>query len=137
MSPTQHPIEDYLAVELTWMVELAQEHIGEPFEATLIRQETRWFDGDPTPDVVETTEARCQAEPHLTDALTAVDRWLLTDRHMRIIPQSWRSRPADGTTGLTVLLEGRAAAALPAAALRTADSTPQPRPPACHHPMAS
>ena len=124
--------EAYLVVELTWMVELSQELIGQPFEATLIRQETRQFDGDPMPDIVESTEARCQTEPDLTGALAAVDRWLLAEHHMRILPQSWRSRPAEGTTGLTVLLEGRATTAR-----RSTAQPPTPRKPACHHPMAS
>lgn len=124
--------EAYLVVELTWMVELAQELTGQPFEATLIRQETRQFDDDPLPDTVESTEGRCQTEPDLTGALVAVDRWLLTEHHMRILPQSWRSRPAEGTTGLTVLLEGRATTAR-----TTTAYPPHLRTPACHHPMAS
>lgn len=62
----------YHVVELTWMVELAQETVGRPFEATLILQETRQFDGDPTPDTVESTEARHQTEPNLTGALAVL-----------------------------------------------------------------
>jgi hypothetical protein len=136
-NPT-HGTEDYLVVELTWTVELSQERIGQPFEATLIRQETRWFDGDPTPDVVESTEASCQTASQLAAALTMVDHWLLTAHQMRILPQSWQSRPCGGTTGLTVLLEGRAATALPTAAIKACNNhTSDPNPPAYPHPLAS
>ncbi|TXI62918.1 hypothetical protein [Mycolicibacterium mageritense] len=112
MTTATPTINDYLAVQVSWLIELAQEQPALPFQATLIRQETRWYDTDPDPDVVEYTEDYLEAEADLADVIHAVNQWLLTDHHLRVIPHSWRSRPSEGTTGLTLMLEGRAATAV-------------------------
>lgn len=50
------PLDDsseYVAVETTFRVEVTLRAINQPFEASLIRENLRWFSDEPDPDISE------------------------------------------------------------------------------------
>jgi hypothetical protein len=96
-------------IEVNMKCELSQENPEQPFEATLIREETRYWDDDPKPEIVETIIAETELNSPLPAVFEAVDRWLTTGHHLRIVPSSWRPGITGPSTGYVVLLEGQAA----------------------------
>lgn len=97
-----------VAVEVQMMCEVAQERVGEPFMATLYRVESRFWDDDPNPDVVEVEVCEKALVCALPAVFAAVDEWLLAGHRLRVPAHTWRSGGTGPGTGLTVLLTGRA-----------------------------
>lgn len=108
------PAPQDAAVEVQMMCEVAQEGVDEPFVATLYRVESRLWDDDPTPDVVEVEVCEKSLQCALPAVFAAVDEWLLSEHRLRVPVHSWRGGATGPGTGLTVLLTGRAAPAVPA-----------------------
>ena len=99
------------SIEVNLKCELSQEDPAQPFEAVLIREETRYWDDDPKPDVVETIVSETELDASLPAVFEAVDQWLSAAHHLRIVPSSWRPGITGPSTGFVVLLEGQAAPA--------------------------
>ncbi|MDD4865606.1 MAG: hypothetical protein PHQ28_00255 [Mycobacterium sp.] len=102
-APGDHP-----AIEVTMLCELSQVTPEGPFSATLIREETRRWEDDPEPDVVETIVCEVELSAPLTEIFSEVDRWLLARHHLRIVPSSWEPGETGPDAGVVVLLTGRA-----------------------------
>lgn len=96
------------SIEVNMKCELSQENSEQPFEATLIREETRYWDDDPEPEIVETIIAETELDAPLPAVFDAVDLWLTTGHHLRMVPSSWRPGITGPSTGYVVLLEGQA-----------------------------
>lgn len=112
-APHEEAVSDTVAVEVQMMCEVAQEGALEPFVATLYRVESRFWDDDPTPDVVEVEVCEKSWRCALPAVFAAVDAWLLSEHRLRVPVHSWRGGATGPGTGLTVLLTGRAAPAVP------------------------
>ncbi|WP_156751449.1 hypothetical protein [Mycobacterium sp. 1245111.1] len=96
-------------IQVHMKCELSQENPEQPFEATLIREETRYWDDDPKPEIVETIIAETELDSPLPAVFAAVDLWLTASHHLRMVPSSWRPGITGPSTGYVVLLEGQAA----------------------------
>lgn len=101
-------LSNTVAFEVQMMCEVAQEREGEPFMATLYRVESRFWDDDPNPDVVEVEVCEKALACALPAVFAAVDEWLLAGHRLRVPAHTWRSGNTGSGTGLTALLVGRA-----------------------------
>lgn len=101
------------ATNVKMVCELSQETVDGPFLAALIREETRWWDDDPTPDIVETIVSETTLQVLLPDVFSAVDHWLATTHRLYVLPTSWQSGNTGADTGVVVLLAGRATSVSP------------------------
>lgn len=97
-----------VAIEVQMMCEVAQERERGPFVATLYRVESRFWDDDPNPDVVEVEVCEKTLTCALPAVFAAVDEWLLAGHRLRVPAHTWRFGDTRPGTGLTVLLNGRA-----------------------------
>lgn len=109
---------DHVGVEVQMMCELSRLLSADQFVATLFRIESRWFDDDPEPDIAETMVCEHEFEAPLPGMFTAVDRWLLHEHRLMVIPTSWQIGNSGPATGLSLLLTGRAVPARPVSASR-------------------
>lgn len=108
---------DHVAIEADMRVELSQAAAGGPFEVTLLRHEIRWFDDDPRPDYAETVVCENSFAVPLPAVFAALDRWLMRGHRLKVLAHTWRPGESGGTTGVVLLLEGRA---IPAVEVRAA-----------------
>lgn len=107
-------LSGHVATETTWRVELSLQTINAALHATLIREDTTWYDDDPTADVTEQVVCeRDLAGVPLPAAFAAVDGWLVAEHRLRVLPHSWVPCDSGGDTGVALLLEGRALPARP------------------------
>jgi hypothetical protein len=114
------PSADYVAIEVQMTCELARESQAAPFVASLFRVETRWFEDDDKPDVIETTVCEAQFDSTVPAVFAAVDDWLIRGHRVRVPAPSWRHGDTGADTGLVFLLFGRA---LPVQAARLGSLT--------------
>jgi hypothetical protein len=107
------PRNDRPDVDVQMMCELSQESPDGPFQAVLIREETRHWEDDPQPDIVETIVCEVELNAAPPDVFAEVDRWLLTGHRLRVNPATWTPGDTGPGTGVVVLLEARAIPATP------------------------
>ncbi|WP_156751600.1 hypothetical protein [Mycobacterium sp. 1245111.1] len=91
-------------VTVTMKCEVYQEEPQGCFCATLIREETRFWDDDPDPDIVETIVCETQLHCSVPEVFTAVDEWLIQGHHLTALPESWKSGDTGPGTGVVLLL---------------------------------
>ncbi|MDM3930319.1 MULTISPECIES: hypothetical protein [Mycobacterium avium complex (MAC)] len=98
------------AVDVQMVCELSQETANGPFQAVLVREETRHWEDDPVPDIVENVVGKVELHCALPDVFAEVDRWLLAGHHLRVQPATWTPGDTGPDSGVVVLLEARASA---------------------------
>jgi hypothetical protein len=103
------PLSDQPAVDVNMVCELSQETPGGPFQAALIREETRRWDDDPKPDIVETIVCETELQAAEVDVFAAVNDWLRTVHRLQVPPTSWEPGDTGPGTGVVMLVQGRAA----------------------------
>lgn len=106
--PESAPRGDSPMVAVRMVCELSQETASGSFTAALIREETRYWDDDPKPDIIESIVSETEIHALLPDVFSAVDHWLATTYRLRVLPTTWQSGNTGADTGLVVLLQGRA-----------------------------
>ncbi|MEB3071952.1 hypothetical protein [[Mycobacterium] vasticus] len=107
-------LSGHVATETAWRAELSLQTIGSALHATLIREDTTWYDDDPHGDITE--EVVCERDlvgVPLPAAFAAVDEWLVGEHRLRVLPHSWVPCDSGGDTGVALLLEGRVLPARP------------------------
>ncbi|PBA69043.1 hypothetical protein CKJ76_24675 [Mycobacterium avium] len=72
------PDSDRPTVDIAMICELSQEHHDSPFRATLVHEETRHWDDDPDPDVIDTIICTTEIPCHWRDVFAAINQWLHT-----------------------------------------------------------
>lgn len=110
------PLHAPRALDVNIVCELSQETFDGPFSVALIREETRWWDDDPTPDIIETIVGETELRVFLPDVFSAVDHWLANTHHLHVLPTTWTSGNTGADTGVVVLLAGRTTPATQAVA---------------------
>jgi hypothetical protein len=115
MNATAADWPDQVAVDIEMMCELARESLASPFVASLFRIETRWFQDDDRPDVIETMVCESRFDSSVPAVFALVDDWLLREHRLRVPAPSWRHGDTGADTGLVFFLTGRA---LPVRAVR-------------------
>ncbi|MEB3065511.1 hypothetical protein [[Mycobacterium] zoologicum] len=107
-------LSGHVATETTWRAELSLQTAGATLHATLIREDTTWYDDDPDADVSEVVVCeRDLPDVPLSSMFAAVDEWLIAEHRLRVLPHSWVPCDSGGDTGVVLLLEGRALPARP------------------------
>lgn len=106
-----------IAVDTRMCVVVSKETGAGAFTVMLSREELRYWDDDPTPDIVETTVGETVLAAPLPMLFDAIDTWLLRAHHMRALPHSWKVGECGGTSGYdaffeAVVLPARSVAAL-------------------------
>lgn len=91
-------------VTVTMKCEVYQEEPRGCFFVTLIREETRYWDDDPNPDIVETIVCETQLNCSVPEVFIAVDEWLIRGHHLTASPESWKSGDTGPGTGVVLLL---------------------------------
>lgn len=104
---------DTVAVETIYLVQITLSAPGAPFRAVLYRENTSWFDDDPTPDIDQEVVCERDLPVALPALFSAVDSWLIYEHRMRTVPSSWQAGEYGADTGVALMLEARAAAANP------------------------
>jgi len=87
------------------------------FTVSVAREELRYWDDDPTPDIVETTVGETVIAAPLPLLFDAIGTWLLRDHHLRALPHSWHVGECGGTSGYEAFFEAVVLPARPIAAL--------------------
>lgn len=108
ISDDQLAPHDHVAVETTWHAQITLPAVGNPFHACLIREDRRWFDDDPNPDIAEQIVCERDFSTPLPTVWAAIDQWLFTGHKLRVLPHSWAPCEAGNDVGCALLLEGRA-----------------------------
>lgn len=103
---------DYIGIETTLHVWVTQRAAGEPFAATLIREDSRWWDDDPQPDIEEHAVCEHQFAVPLPSLFAELDHWLVTEHRLRVLSHSWQARESGPDVDAVLVLEGRAVPAL-------------------------
>lgn len=106
---------DYVAVDTQMTVTVTLAVTGGYFTAVLLREDRRWFDDDPTPEVVERIVCEREFATPLPAVFAAVDEWLFRGHKLRVLPHSWTPCDAGPDVGVALLLEGRAVPVHPVA----------------------
>ncbi|MUL61054.1 hypothetical protein B5P44_00445 [Mycobacterium sp. CBMA 213] len=106
-----HEDTDTVAVETIYLVQITLSAPGAPFRAVLYRENTSWFDDDPTPDIDQEIVCERDLTVSLPAVFSAVDSWLVREHRMRTVPNSWQAGEFGADTGVALMLEARAAAA--------------------------
>ncbi|MCV6991830.1 hypothetical protein H7I87_02765 [Mycobacterium timonense] len=102
-----------IAVETQMRVEVLLPAVGAAFHAVLVREDIQWFDDDPTPDIQQYVVCERDLSVALPSVFAAIDAWLEHEHRLRVLPHSWQPAESGADTGVALLLEGRAAPALP------------------------
>ncbi|AOS95048.1 MULTISPECIES: hypothetical protein [Mycobacterium avium complex (MAC)] len=92
-------------MHLSMVCELSQQTTTGPFLATLVREERRFWDDDPDPDVVETIVGAVELRASMPDVFTAVNTWL-AEHGLRVPTSSWQPGDTGPDTGVVILLDG-------------------------------
>lgn len=111
-SVVNQPDNDPPAIGIALICELSQENHASPFRATLVREETLYWDDDPDPDVTDTIICTTELPPcRWRDVFAAVNQWL-HDTYGLYVPQAaWQPGSTGPDAGVIMLLHGHAAAA--------------------------
>ena len=107
-----------IAVDTRMCVVVSKETGAGAFTVMLSREELRYWDDDPTPDIVETTLGETVLAAPLPMLFDAIDAWLLRAHHMRALPHSWKVGECGGTSGYDAFFEAVVLPARPVAALK-------------------
>lgn len=101
-------VDDFVAADTRWRAEISLPAVGAAFRATLVREDRRWFDDDPLPDVDEHVLCEREFAVSLPTLFAAVDEWLLLGHKLRVLPHSWTPCESGPDVGVALLLEGSA-----------------------------
>lgn len=99
---------EYVAVETSWSTVVSLTAVGAPFRAVLIRADSRWFEDDATPELVEHVLCEREFSLPLPAVFGAVDEWLFQGHKLRVLAHTWTPCESGPDVGVALLLEARA-----------------------------
>lgn len=102
-----------IAVDTRMCVVGLKETGAAAFTVSVAREEMRYWDDDPTPDIVETTVGETVIAAPLPLLFDAIGTWLLRDHRLRALPHSWHVGECGGTSGYGAYFEAVVLAGAP------------------------